>query len=168
MGMIRRFAAFLALWGLCLLSPPGVGDARADVTGKAWVIDGDTIHLAGYRIRLWGIDAPEEGQTCTRGEAAWDCGAEATFALANLLGRHWVTCKDEAPDGPDGLVAICYMGPWDINARVVRDGWALAEPGNGDYAGAQAVAERHRAGLWQGTFQAPWDWRRDQGLGPNR
>ena len=48
------------------------------------------------------IDAPEEGQTCTRGEAAWDCGAEATFALANLLGRHWVTCKDEAPDGPDG------------------------------------------------------------------
>lgn len=29
------------------------------VEGKAWVIDGDTIDIRGYRIRIWGIDAPE-------------------------------------------------------------------------------------------------------------
>ncbi len=40
--------------------------ALADVTGPARVIDGDTIEVAGERIRLHGIDAPESGQRCRR------------------------------------------------------------------------------------------------------
>ncbi len=32
--------------------------AWADITGQARVIDGDTIEVAGRRIRLHGIDAP--------------------------------------------------------------------------------------------------------------
>ena len=40
--------------------------ALADVTGQARVIDGDTIEVAGERIRLHGIDAPESGQRCRR------------------------------------------------------------------------------------------------------
>ena len=39
--------------------------AHADITGKPRVIDGDTIEIAGERIRLHGIDAPESKQTCT-------------------------------------------------------------------------------------------------------
>ena len=38
--------------------------ALADITGPARVIDGDTIDIAGERIRLHGIDAPESAQTC--------------------------------------------------------------------------------------------------------
>ena len=37
---------------------------RAHVSGIARVVDGDTLDLAGRRIRLEGIDAPEAGQTC--------------------------------------------------------------------------------------------------------
>ncbi len=40
---------------LCLLATP----ALVDVTGAASVIDGDTIEIHGQRIRLHGIDAPE-------------------------------------------------------------------------------------------------------------
>lgn len=40
------------------------GTTRADVVGLARVIDGDTIVIAGERIRLHGIDAPEMKQTC--------------------------------------------------------------------------------------------------------
>ena len=46
-----------------LLLAPSV--AVADITGKPRVIDGDTIEIAGERIRLHGIDAPESKQTCT-------------------------------------------------------------------------------------------------------
>src|SRR5437016_6180949 len=40
------------------------------VTGRAWVVDGDTIHIAGIPIRFDGIDAPERSQTCTYRTAA--------------------------------------------------------------------------------------------------
>ena len=36
------------------------------ISGRAQVIDGNTIEIGGRRIRLFGIDAPEGGQTCVR------------------------------------------------------------------------------------------------------
>ena len=37
----------------------------ADVAGPATVVDGDTIVVAGERVRLEGVDAPELHQACT-------------------------------------------------------------------------------------------------------
>ena len=42
----------------------------ADITGKPRIIDGDTLEIAGERIRLHGIDAPESGQCALRTESA--------------------------------------------------------------------------------------------------
>ena len=40
---------------------------HADLSGRARVIDGDTIELGTGRIRLFGVDAPESGQICVAG-----------------------------------------------------------------------------------------------------
>ena len=60
------------------------------VAGRAMVIDGDTIDVAGTRIRLHGIDAPKDGQPCKDGKSrVFDCGPLATAVMA-----HGVATKD--------------------------------------------------------------------------
>ena len=49
---------------LLALSFMTTGAAADDLTGRASVIDGDTIEIHGSRIRLFGIDAPESSQWC--------------------------------------------------------------------------------------------------------
>ena len=41
----------------------------AEVKGRATVIDGDTLRIAGIKVRLNGIDAPEFGQSGYRAAA---------------------------------------------------------------------------------------------------
>ncbi len=72
---------------LCLLATP----ALADVAGTASVIDGDTLEIHGQRIRLHGIDAPESRQLCRLDGKPWQCGKDATNALADKIARRPVT-----------------------------------------------------------------------------
>ena len=67
--------------------------AHADTTGRATVIDGDTIEVRGERIRLDAIDAPESGQTCEVDGQPWRCGQQAALALADKLTANakWTT-----------------------------------------------------------------------------
>ena len=53
-----------AYTSLCLFLLSSV--VSADVTGKAYVTDGDTIKISGTKIRLHGIDALEAKQKCER------------------------------------------------------------------------------------------------------
>ena len=135
--------------------------AHADVTGKARVIDGDTIEIAGERVRFHGIDAPEARQTCTAGGTEWACGREATFALARFIEFHWITCKGEKRDRYGRVIAVCYAGFYDLNAKMVREGWALAyRRYSTDYVDEEDEARHARAGMWRGEFVPPWEWRR--------
>ena len=67
--------------------------ASADITGKACVVDGDTLEVAGERIRLFGIDAPEMKQTCEWPGKTVPCGRLATTALMDLTAGSEITCK---------------------------------------------------------------------------
>ena len=91
------------------------------------VIDGDTIRDGGKRIRLHGIDAPESAQTC-KDEAGrtWSCGAAATDALRTFIGGSKIECRQIGTDRYGRIVAICYKDGIDINAWLVRNGWAVA------------------------------------------
>jgi endonuclease YncB( thermonuclease family) len=67
----------------------------AGLTGRAGIIDGDTLEIQGTRIRLWGIDAPESTQLC-RGEDSLQhrCGAKAANDLdAFIAARPVIACR---------------------------------------------------------------------------
>ena len=145
---------------LVFLTLPSV--AVADITGKPRVIDGDTIEIAGERIRLHGIDAPESKQTCIDGDGKeWRCGKEATIALAIIVGDHSITCRGDERGKYGRLIAVCNVGTVEINAMMVGRGWALAyRQYSNEYVPWEDDARLHKRGIWRGEFVPPWEWRR--------
>jgi endonuclease YncB( thermonuclease family) len=137
--------------------------ANADVIGEARVIDGDTIQVAGERIRLHGIDAPESRQACSLAGIGWQCGQDAKRMLSRAVDGKTVTCKGKKRDRYGRLIAVCYVGGDDLNAEMVRNGWALAYRKYAkDYVSQESAARAAGAGMWQGQFTEPWEWRREQ------
>lgn len=141
------------------------------IIGRATVIDGDTIEIHGQRIRLWGIDAPESRQTCTRAGETYRCGQEAANYLSDLLNDRVVRCQPRGrPDRYRRIIATCSyslngsVSPWElrgVQTDLVVAGHALDYPrySGGAFSSAQATAGRSRAGMWAGEFQRPWEWR---------
>src|SRR5690242_9808754 len=67
--------------------------ARAEIlAGPANGLDEDSIAIGGERVRLWGIDAPDLGQTCTRAGKPWACGRDVAQALDRLVSGKTVRC----------------------------------------------------------------------------
>lgn len=134
------------------------------LTGRASVIDGDTLDLAGRRIRLWGVDAPESRQTCTQAGVPWRCGQQAANALDAWLGARPVACVEIDKDQYGRSVSRCTVGGEDVGRWLVINGWAVeyADYSDGRYAGAQRQAERVHAGIHDSVFTEPAQWRREQ------
>ena len=143
--------------------PPGIGAGVAgNITGRPRIIDGDTIVIARERIRLDWIDAPETRQECKIDGKTWRCGQAATAALKKLIGNASVRCKTHGRGKYGRLLGICYVGKKNINAWMVRNGWAVdyRRYSNGAYKVEQLHAQRNRLGIWRGEFEMPWEWRR--------
>ena len=136
--------------------------AIADMAGPARVVDGDTIVIAGERIRLHGIDAPELKQICkTRKGKEQLCGQLAKQALEKLVRGQDIICKGDKRDRYKRLIAVCYVGPFNINETMVVDGWALAyRKYSEDYVKAETFAKSRYEGIWKTEFVPPWRWRK--------
>jgi len=50
--------------------------AEFRITGPVEVVDGDSLKVQGFGIRLEGIDAPEKEQVCEAAGALWSCGTK--------------------------------------------------------------------------------------------
>jgi len=95
-----------------------------NAVGPNCVYDGDTIHFAGERIEIAGIEAPRiDGAGCSNERAR---GIEAAVRLADILNRGKVATAGEVRE-PDGSTRTkVEVGGFDvgvamINAGVARD-----------------------------------------------
>jgi len=146
---------------------PGVrGDARSGgtagaLTGMARVIDGDTIGIGETRVRLEGIDAPETAQTCQRRWfGSWPCGTAATAQLSKIIGDRPVTSSPRGLDKYGRTLAVCFVEGHDINAMMVRQGyaWAFVKYSR-SYVLEEAQARIEAVGIWQGEAVPAWEFR---------
>jgi endonuclease YncB( thermonuclease family) len=150
---------FIALFALS--SAPN--SQATDTTGPARVVDGDTIHIGKTKIRLHGIDAPEMKQACrTKKGQEQLCGELAKQSLETMVRGQQVRCEGDESDRYGRLIAVCFVGPFNVNERMVADGWALAyRKYSEDYIEAEDFAKANEEGMWRTEFVPPWEWRRN-------
>jgi endonuclease YncB( thermonuclease family) len=140
------------------LSQAALGQSVIQGVGQAK--DGDSLLVGGIEVRLFGIDAPEWGQSCKRDEKSWDCGAAAAEALARLVSGKSVMCWTVGTDDFQRTLARCSAGKVDVNRTLVSQGMAVAfRKYSNDYVSAELEAKAARQGLWAGEFQMPEDYR---------
>ena len=156
-------AYFMA--GMLLLSDAAFASTSYDLSGQVTVTkvsDGDSLRSGKLRIRIFGIDAPELKQQCQdQNGTAWDCGLAARQQLKNLLDADKLLhCELRDVDRYGRLVMQCFRGTVDIGAAMVRSGHALAYRSFSQlYVAEEQQASAARQGVWQGSFQPPWEWR---------
>lgn len=151
----RHLVILAACLTAMLASPLPISKARAQaIEGPARVVDAGALTLGAATIRLFGVDAPVESATCPRPSGAWRCGQEASWALAERIERHWVSCDERAAGA-----AVCFIGGRNginLNAWLVRQGWARARACEStEFAADEEAARLAGINLWAAGGSAP-------------
>ena len=139
----------------------GEGETIMQASGPARVVDGDTVEIDGTRFRISGIDAPERGQPCTNSEGlTFDCGEVARRGLETTIGGQVVACTAATVDHYGRPVATCEVGGSDLGKAMVVQGLAVPFKEYSEaYVADGEVAKSASTGLWNTSFDMPWDYR---------
>lgn len=162
--MMRKFLfIFLLLLTIGLCSAPVFSADQKQ--GNVYVVDGDTFHMNGQKIRVWGIDAVELHQTCLKSGEVYECGKSARLYLQSVIGKDVPVCtaKTKSPK-ETRTVASCQMDGKDIGREMVKAGWAIDYKhfSKGKYSAEERDARENRRGIWAGEFENPYNWRKSQ------
>lgn len=155
------------IMAIMITKPILAEELTVELTGRVSVVDGDTLEMHGARIRLFGIDAPENGQTCLDAQQrVWRCGVHAARTMDVLVRNQTVVCTEKDTDRYGRIVAICLVGATDLGEALVDQGLAVAYRAfSKAYVPAENNARTAGRGIWGGEFQMPSDWRREQRSG---
>ncbi len=141
------------------------------ISGIAKVTDGDTIRIEGKKIRFFGIDAPEKKQQCKKPwltisfislSKDYPCGQISTDKLKKKINDKLLICKWTNKDRYKRYIAECFKDKTNINAWMVRNGYAVAyRKYSKKFVSHEIFAKKEKLGLWSGTFMMPWDYRKN-------
>ena len=142
----------------------------SEIVGFPKVVDGDTIHIKSYKIRLEGIDAPEMRQKCKKPylkimffnfQKDYYCGQMSKKKLVQKIGNKPVKCILLGKDRYKRYLAKCLKGTINLNRWMVRNGYAVAYRKYSKlYILDENFAKEEKLGLWRGTFIKPEKWRK--------
>ena len=142
--------------------PPKIEDNNFSISGKVKkVIDGDSIIINKYEIRLHDIDAPEYKQQCSDKEGKpYPCGINSLRFLTKLIYKKEVNCKVIARDYYKRYLATCYKNDLNINNELVKTGNAVIYSNDSKYYRTEQIAKKAKIGIWQGKFLIPKQYRK--------
>jgi len=127
------------------------------------VVDGDTIHLNGEKIRFTGIDTPELKQTCLKEDIKDLCGVTAKQILINKIGNNNVECISEGKDQYKRTLAECFVNKESLSSYLVRSGYAFAyRRYSKKFVPDEDYARINKIGMWSMEFDYPWDYRKSK------
>ena len=126
------------------------------------VVDGDTIHLDGKKIRFTGIDTPELKQTCLKEGIQNPCGVTAKQILIAKIGNNNVKCISEGKDQYKRILAECFVNNESLSSYLVRSGYAFAyRKYSKNFIPDEDYARINKLGMWSMVFDYPWNYRRN-------
>ena len=142
----------------------------SEIVGFPKVVDGDTIHIKSYKIRLEGIDAPEMKQKCKKPylqilflsfQKDYHCGQISQKKLAQKIAKQKVKCILLDKDRYKRYLAKCFKGKLNLNKWMVRNGYAVAyRKYSKQYILEENFAKEEKLGIWIGSFLEPEKWRK--------
>lgn len=156
--MTLKHAIFAALPALLLLSAAHAATLKGTCVA---VSDGDTVTVLDpvrgekEKVRIWGIDAPEDAQ---------EYGAEARQKLTSLVRGKQVRVEYDKRDSYHRILGRVYVGEVYVNLEMVKSGsawhYVYFAPEAEDIRRAESDARAAKRGLWAGGSPvAPWVYR---------
>ena len=129
---LKRLIPFLFCFSL-------IGHTKAQplkLEGTASAIDGDTIIINSYKIRLEGVSAPE-----LRDEG----GNEAKQAMQRILKNKNVKCSLSGQKSYERYIGTCWLGALDIGALLIMQGMArdCVRYSRGRYRALETLSAQH-------------------------
>ena len=144
-----------------------------EIIGISKVIDGDTVHINNFKIRLEGIDAPEMRQKCKKEFLKisstigfifykdYNCGEVSKKKLKDKINKSEIKCISSSKDRYKRHIATCFKGQTNLNQWMVKNGYAIAyRRYNKKYIPDEDFAKENKLGLWKGKFMKPEKWRK--------
>lgn len=119
--------------------------------GAATAIDGNTLRLGRHTFRLFGIEAPSPGETCPNTTGSrWACGDAARIELMRRTAGRLTVCEAVDQEGDDIMSARCEIDGRDLQAGMIRDGFAAARYADTPtYVQREGQAVRAGRGIWE-------------------
>ena len=144
-----------------------------EISGIPKVVDGDTVHIDNYKLRLEGIDAPEMRQQCKKESFKisffigltfykdYSCGRVSKEKLITKIDTTEIKCISSSKDKYKRYIATCYKGKTNLNQWMVRNGFAIAyRRYSKTYVSDEEFAKENKLGIWKGKFMEPEKWRK--------